>query len=57
MNLNDRLHNDEDQFLKELGELKGRIRRALTKGKITKSQYQILNNTISYYEDMVMSKK
>lgn len=57
MNANEQLVNGKNQYVKSLENLKDEIQIALTKGKISESQYQILNNTISYYSDLNNSKQ
>ena len=44
------IENIKAKYLNILDSLQGTIQNALTKGKISESQYQILVNTISYYQ-------
>jgi YVTN family beta-propeller protein len=42
--------NSKSKFLENLERLQSKMQNALTRGKISESQYQILVNTVSYYQ-------
>ena len=50
-------HKSNDEYLKRFEDIRQKVIGLLTEGKITESQYEILNNYISEYTEKENLKK
>jgi hypothetical protein len=48
----DKLHNSKDKYLRRLETIKRQVAEKFAKGKLSESQYEILNDKITEYSKM-----
>jgi hypothetical protein len=53
--VHDTSHQSKEEYLKRLDGIRKTVQESFTKGKISESQYEILNNKITDYVDEITS--